>query len=389
MAGYISSNANRFYVAIEAAYGQAAPVTSGNRFPAVRLQAQQLLASGRRLDKTGTRTSMGTPTTSRRQTAFEARTYLTSWSGSGEPSYGPLFHAGLGAAPNLSSGLVVSSIQNNTQLQTTMAHGLSFGSGVSFNGEVRFVASVIDASTVVLNAPFSSAPAANAALATTITYPLAIALPSLTLYDYWDPVTAVSRIITGAAVDTLALSVDGDFHEFVFSGPACDLLDSSSFAGGVAGLASFPPEPPLAAFDYSIVPGHLGQVWLGSAPNQFFTLTSASIAVKNNIDVRNQEFGSSYPRAIAPGTRQIASTFTVFAQDDAQTTALYAAAKQRTPVQAMLQLGQQQNELMAVFMANVTPEIPNYDDSETRLQWTFKNNLAQGTAEDELFIAFA
>jgi hypothetical protein len=105
--------------------------------------------------------------------------------------------------------------------------------------------------------------------------------------------------------------------------------------------------------------------------------------------VRNQEFGSSYPSAIAPGMREVASKFTLFAQDDAQTTALYAAAKQRTPVQAMLQLGQQQGELMAVFMASVVPEIPNYDDSETRLQWAFKNNLAQGTAEDELFIAFA
>jgi hypothetical protein len=389
MGSYISSNANRFYVAVETTYGQAAAVTSGNRFPAVRLQGQQLLASGRRLDKTGTRTFLGTPSTARRQTAFEARTYLTSWSGSGEPSYGPLFHAGLGAAPNLSSGLVVASMLSNTQLQTTMAHGLSFGSGISYSGEIRFVTNVIDASTVTFNAPFTNTPAPNAALASAITYPLAIALPSVTLYDYWDPITAVSRIITGAAVDTLALSVDGDFHEFVFNGPACDLLDSSSFVGGDAGLSSFPAEPALADFDYSIVPGHLGEVWLGSTPNQFFTLTGASIAVKNNIDVRNQEFGSSYPSAIAPGMREVASKFTLFAQDDAQTTALYAAAKQRTPVQAMLQLGQQQGELMAVFMANVVPEIPNYDDSETRLQWAFKNNLAQGTAEDELFIAFA
>jgi len=33
--------------------------------------------------------------------------------------------------------------------------------------------------------------------------------------------------------------------------------------------------------------------------------------------------------------------------------------------------------------------VPNYDDSETRLQWQFRNNLAQGTANDEIFIAFA
>jgi hypothetical protein len=389
MANYISSNANRFYVAVEAVYGQAAPISAANRFPAVRLQAQQFLVAGRRLDKTGTRTFLGSPKTARRQTAFEARTYLTSWSGSGEPSYGPLFHAALGAQPNLSTGLSVASVENNIQIQTTMAHGLGFGSGISYGSEIRFVTNLIDASTFALNAPFSNTPAANAVLSPCITYPLAIALPSLTLYDYWDPVTAVSRLITGAAVDTFVMSVDGDFHEFVFSGPASDLLDSSSFAPGLAGLSSFPTEPALASFDYSIVPGHLGQAWLGSVPNQFFTLTGASIELKNNIDARNQEFGSSYPRAIAPGIRQIASTFTLFAQDDAQTTGLYVAAKHRTPVSAMLQLGQQAGQLMGVFMANVTPEIPHYDDSETRLRWTFKSNLAQGTSENEIYIAFA
>lgn len=388
MGNYISSNANRFYVAVETSYGQAASVSSANRFPAVRLQAQQLLASGRRLDKTGTRTFLGTPSTARRQTAFEARTYLTSWSGSGQPSYGPLFEAALGAQPSLSTGLSVASVQG-TQIQTTMAHGLSYGSALSYGGEIRFVTSVINTSTIAVNAPFTNTPATNAALASCITYPLAIGLPSLTVYDYWDPATAVSRMITGAAVDTLSLAVDGDFHEFVFAGPACDLLDSSSFVSGAAGLSSFPSEPTLATFDYSIVPGHLGQAWIGSAPNQFFTLTGASIEVKNNIDVRNQEFGSSYPRAIAPGEREVASTFTLFAQDDTQTTALYAAAKQRSPVTAMLQLGQQQGQLMALFMGNVTPEIPIYNDSETRLQWVFKNNLAQGTSENELYIAFA
>src|SRR5579863_4158688 len=107
MANYISSNANRFYIALETAYGQAAPVSSANRFPAVRLQAQQMLEMGRRLDKTGTRTFQGTPKTARRQTAFEARTYLTSWNGTAEPSYGPLFQAALGAQPSFNSGLVI------------------------------------------------------------------------------------------------------------------------------------------------------------------------------------------------------------------------------------------------------------------------------------------
>jgi len=192
-------------------------------------------------------------------------------------------------------------------------------------------------------------------------------------------------MVTGAGVDVLDITVNGDYHEFAFSGPAADLLDSTSDTGAIA----FPAEPAIGPFDYSIVPGHLGQVWLGSVDSQFLTLTSANIEVRNHMDVRNQEFGSSYPRAITPGIRQISSKFSVFAQDDDQTKGLYQAAKARTLISAMLQLGQQQGQLMGIFLPQVTPEIPVFNDSETRLQWEFHNNLAQGVSDDELFIAFA
>jgi len=389
MANYISSNANRFYVALEQNYGQAAAILAANRFPAVKLQVEQSLLYGKRLDKTGSRTFLGAPKTARRRTVFQVHTYLTSWSGAGQPSYGPLFQSATGGSPVLNAGLVVANVQSPTQLQTTAPHGLAFGTAVAFSNEIRFVTAVPDSTTIILNAPFSNQLTPNASLAQTVTYALATTLPSVTLYDYWDPLSAVSRVITGAVVDTLNLAVNGDYHEFVFTGPACDLLDSSSFVAGSAGLASFPSEPALGDFTYSIVPGQLGQVWLGSTPNQFFTLTQASLEIRNNIDVRNQEFGSSYPRAVAPGMREVVVNFALFAQDDTQTAALYAAAKQRGTISAMLQLGQQQSEIMGIFLPTVTPEIPAYIDSETRLQWQFKNNLAQGTADDEIYIAFA
>ncbi len=389
MGNYISSNANRFYVSVEAAYGQAGSIAPANRFPAVRLQAQQVLESARRMDKTGTRTFLGTPKTARRHTAFDARSYLTSWMGPGEPGYGPFFQAGMGSIPQFSGSLSVSAIPSGTQLQTTVPHNLLVGSAVSFNNEMRFVTSVIDAATIGINASFSISPTAGQTLAPAVTYRLTSTLPSITVYDYWDPVTAVSRVLTGAAVDMLDITVNGDYHEFAFSGPAADLLDSTSITQGASGMNAFPVEPSIGSFDYSIVPGHLGQVWLGNVDNQFFTLTSANIEVRNHIDVRNQEFGSSYPRAIAPGVRQISSKFSIFAQDDDQTKALYQAAKARSLISAMLQLGQQQGELMGIFLPQVTPEIPVFNDSETRLQWEFNSNLAQGTSDDELFIAFA
>ena len=386
---YISSNANRFYAAIEASYGQAAPVNAANRFPAVHLQAAQALERSKRLDKTGTRTFLGTPVTSRRNTVFEAKTYLTSWSGTAEPSYGPLFQCAMGGTPQICNGLVVATAPGPTQIQTTAAHGLSTGAALSYLNEIRFVTGVPDSFTLNLNAPFSNVPLENALLGTAISYGLSTTLPSMTLYDYWDPITAVSRVITGAGVNLLSIKVNGDFHEFSFSGPARDLLDSGSFAPGSAGLPSYPSEPVQSGFDYSIVPGHLGEVWIGSVADQFFTLTDATIEVNNNIALRNTEFGSSYPQAIVPGEREVASTFTLFAQDDSQTKALYIAAKDRALVSAMIQLGQQTGQIMGIFMPTVTPEIPDYVDSETRLQWQFKSNLAQGTAENEITIAFA
>ena len=389
MGTYISSNANRFYVALESSYGLAAAVTSVNRYPAVRLQAQQLIQLTKRLDKTGTRTFLGSPATARRQTAFETRTYLTSWNGGGQPGYGPLVQAALGAAPQISQGLTVASSASAAQFQTTNPHGLSPGAAVSSGFEIRFVITVPDQSTLVVNAPFSAPLAANSVLATALTYTLSTSLPTLTLYDYWDPAGAVSRVVTGAAVDTFEILVNGDYHEFVFSGPAGDLLNSSSFGANTAGLSNFPAEPALSVFDYSIVPGHLGQVWLGNPANQFSTLTQANIEIKNNVAMRDQEFGSSYPLGIAPGPREVISQFSLFAQDDAQTNALYAAAKLRAQMPAMLQLGQQEGQIMGIYLPSVTPEIPDYNDSETRLLWDFRNNLAQGAANDEIYVAFA
>ncbi len=389
MADYISSNANRFYAAVEGSYGQAAPVTAVNRFPAVRLHAHQSLLPGRRFDKTGTRTFMGYSSNSRRQTVFETQTYLTSWGGTAEPAYGPLFQAALGAPANLNTGLIIAAVQGPTQFQTAASHWLTAGSAISYGSEIRFVTNVLDSQTFQVNAPLTNSPQQGEGLSPTLTYRVATAPPSLTIYDYWDPATAVSRVIVGAGVDTMSIAVNGDFHEFTFSGPAADLLDSSSFVAGEGGLTTYPAEPALSSFDYSIVPGHLGEVWIGGSANQFFTLTGASIEVKNHLETRSQEFGSSYPRALAAGHREVSSKFRLLAQDDAQTVALYAGAKQRTPMPAMLQLGQQTGQLMAVYMPQIVPEIPFYVDSEVRLQWEFNNNLAQGVSDDEIFVAFA
>jgi hypothetical protein len=389
MACYISSNENRFYAGLETKYGTVANVAAANRFPAVSLTARQTPDRAQRRDKTGSRTYIGAAGIPRKKTDYEIKTYMTGWDGgTSPPPYGPLFQAALGSAPIIGQGGTVSSA-NGTHLQYSAAHGLAIGQAVRFGGELRFVSAIADAQSIILNAPFTLPPAGGAAMGPTMTYQPATDLPSVSIFDYWGPALAVQRVIAGAAVNKLRISVNADYHEFAFSGGAQDILDNASFSAGQGALTEFPPEPLLSDFDYSIIPGHLGQVWLGISPNQFFTLTSAEIELNNGIDLRVREFGANGPRCIAAGQRSVTMNFSLYEMEDAATQELYQAARQRSPISVMFQLGQQAGQLAGVYMKSVVPELPEFDDREVRLQWKFTGSRAQGTVDDELYVAFA
>jgi hypothetical protein len=389
MGCYVSSNNERIYVALESGYGQVPTITAANRIPLVRLGAKQVpVATGRR-DKTGSRTFVGLPNTIRKTSAFQLNTFMTAWADqTAAPTEGPLFQAALGAAPLLFAGGTVASVTSQTQLQFTGPHGLTAGQGVTSGPDMRFVASVENSTTVVLNAPFTTTPVAGAAIGATMTYKLAESLGSVSVFDYWDPSGALQRIVNGAAMDKVSIKVNGDFQEFEFAGPSQDLMDSVSFTSGEGGLTAFPAEPAQTGFDYTIVPGHLGQVWMGATANQFFTLTAAELTLENNIALRLHEFGSDFPRCISAGTRKIMLNVALFESADTQTAGMYQAARQRSPVSVMIQLGEQQQQLFGAYMPAMVPEVPEFDDGETRLQWRFQNSRGQGTVDDEFCIAF-
>jgi hypothetical protein len=386
---YISSNANRWYIGRESAYGLVPAIAPGNRIPAVKLTAQQQRAKSQRQDKTGSRTWQGFPAGMRLQTSYDMTTYMRDWPDpTTMPSHGPLFEAAMGAPGVLWSGNTANTGTTASTIAFVTPHGLVPGQAITSAGEIRFAAAIVDASTVVLNAPFSAAPALGAAIGPTATYNLAEQLPSFSIFDYWDPVTAVQRVLCGAAVSGFTVKLNGDFHQFDFKGPAQDLLDSSSFTTGQGGLTAFPAEPALDGFSYSPVPGNLGEVFLGVFPTQFCTVSAASIQIQNDLESRCQEFGTILPLAIAPGTRTVSVTLELFEKDDAATAALYQAARQQSPVGMMFQLGQIPGQLLGIYLKSLVPSVPQFDDSCSRLQWKFSEMRAQGTSEDEIVVAF-
>ena len=294
----------------------------------------------------------------------------------------------MGASPAMYAGGAAAAGSSGTSLVFAAPHGLVAGQGVSCNGEIRFVTAIVSATAVQVNAPFSSGPAAGTEIAPSISYFPATELPSASIFDYWDPSTALQRILCGAAVNRMTVTVNGDFHQFEFEGMAQDLIDSSSFAAGMGQLSSFPVEPVIGAFDYSIVPGNMGEAWLGSTPGQFYTITSGTFQLDNGLDLRSKEFGTNLPQAIAPGPRSVTAAFSLYELDDTATQGLYQAARQQSPVSVMFQLGQQTGQVVGVYMMSVVPVVPEFDDSDNRLQWKFQGSKAQGTTDNEIVVAF-
>lgn len=389
MGCYIASNDNRFYAAIESSYGLVPSIAASHRFSALSLSIRQDPDQAERRDKTGSRSFTGLAGPVRRRTRFQLRTYVSGvGSGGGGPAQGALVEAALGGDPQVWDGGTVAQVAG-TAIVFGGSHNLSPGQAVAFGGEIRFVLNTPDASTVILNAPFSMAPSAGSPLGRTTTYFPAKQPKSLSIFDYWDPPGAVQRILYGAGVDRMQIRVNGDYHEFLFSGEAADVIDSVSFVPGEGGLVAFPPEPAPAPFEAQVIPGHLGQAWLGAVPDRFFTLTGAEITVANNLDVRSRELGSVLPRCLVAGPRRVELDFDLYEEDDDATKALYQAARQRSPIEVMFQLGNASGQLCGVYLKSVIAEVPEFNDNERRLQWQFRRCRAQGIADDEIVVAFA
>jgi hypothetical protein len=84
----------------------------------------------------------------------------------------------------------------------------------------------------------------------------------------------------------------------------------------------------------------------------------------------------------------VTAAFDLFGLDDVATRELYQAARQQSPITVMFQLGELDGQVMAVNLKSVVPEVPEFDDSQNRMQWRFRASRAQGTADDEIAVAF-
>ncbi len=388
MSGFLLSSANRTFASLERNYGEAAALSSAQQIVASELKIDQTTVPSSRRDKSGSRTCTQLPS-GRRSTSFELRSFVTSQNRNGLPFCDSLFSAAMGASAVLSEPATVASSSASQVVTTMQPHGLSVGSGVAFGGEIRFVTAVPSTVSVQLSAPFSTAPGQNSVLLPTSTYRLSTSLPSITLFDFWGSLGAFSRVLSGAVVNEFEIDVTGDRHRLSWTGNAADVIDSAAFVSGEAGLSVCPELPTQSPIDYSIVPGQLGQVWLGNPASLAYTVTQAVIRLRNNVVLRDREMGTGLASGFIPGRRVVEADISLLAQDDTTTAELYQIARDRGNVSLLLQLGQQAGQMMAAYLPCMVPSIPTYEDAGQWLAWRFTNSQAIGQADDELYLAFA
>ena len=259
MADCVLSNQNRFYVEREASFGSVPSITATNRISALKLGIRQQLELRQRRDKTGGRTYVGVSPGGRRTTEFNLQTYLIeNTAPSSPPLFGPMVEAAMGAAPISFGGSTAGIGSTTSQIVFSSSHGLVKGQAFVFSGELRFVDTIVDSTTVQVNAPFSAAPSSGNPLDGTVSYFPAGELPSVSVFDYWDPAGAVDRILVGGSCGRFQVKINADYHELEFAGEAQDVIDTESFTSGQGGLASFPAEPAVVG---NMPPPRFPAIW--------------------------------------------------------------------------------------------------------------------------------
>ncbi|MEP7361798.1 MAG: hypothetical protein ABI972_00965, partial [Acidobacteriota bacterium] len=390
MSCFIASNQNRVYGALESAFGTAATVDGSDRLPLSAFRLRQLRVISNRNDKTGSRTYPGAPSNGRESAALQVGCYLTEWdTETGYPPLHDLMQSVTGGAVRVCAANVVQAITGGQTISTVQPHGLSSGQGISSGGEIRFVDAILDSSTVALNAPFAGPIEIGQAVGRTVTYTLGDDLKSLTAYDYWDPQSAVQRAVAGVVFNELRVNINGDYHEMAFSGEGRTFFDSSTFVGGIAGLTEYPPEPIVDQYSVSLIPGTLGQAWIGSTASQSYNVLLGAVRMSNNIDYRRREFGPSVAGCVAGGIRDIRVDLRLSANSSSDMSALFSASRTREPIPIMFQLGESMGQLCGLYLKSVVPEVPSFEDTQTKLEWMIRDARAQGNHNDELSIAFA
>ena len=208
--------------------------------------------------------------------------------------------------------------------------------------------------------------------ATSVTYALADAHPSLSIYNYRSPSTMTQKVAFGAIVQSMRCSFGDDVPTMDFSGQArwvldslqmVDLLNGATGKGGLTG-ATFPSEPASPVTNGDMAIGFTGVITIDS--NTYSSLRAGSIAMDMARELPQNIFNSYFPGGPAADLRSIGLDFRLDDEDDSDLNSLKLKAINGTHVDIIFQIGTVAGNIWTWNLNNCILGAPDDDDSERK-----------------------
>jgi len=235
---------------------------------------------------------------------------------------------------------------------------------------------------------------ATVSAGTSVTYNLADAVKSFTLWRFRTPASVMQQVAFGCVVNDATFNLGQDIAQWSTSGECIWVLDSVNFSGtdstGKGGLTAFPSEPSNPVTNGGIIAGFTGQATFDS--NTLANIRTATLKITTGNAIVKDTFGKYYGDSAEGDMRNVALSFSLYDDDASGTTNLYQKAISKTPIDVTLQIGTVTGNKWTFTVKGVQLAVPSLDDGQRRWSATFGDSQASGssiTALDEVSLTIS
>jgi hypothetical protein len=239
--------------------------------------------------------------------------------------------------------------------------------------------------------------AGNVVASTSVTYSLADAHPSLSIWDFRTPAAMTQQVAFGSIVTQVRMDFGDPAPIIDFSGESKWVLDSPQYdvltdgdpaKGGLtdAGQATFPTEPTSPATNGDMAIGFTGAITLNGI--SYTTLRRGSIAIATARELPKDVFNNYYPTSPAADIRDVTGEFSLDDTDSSDLDTLKQKARDKEGVTLIFQIGLNAGNIWKWTLKNCLMDF-QYDDSQRKygLAFTYTAHASSITALDEVELA--
>lgn len=296
------------------------------------------------------------------------------------PDHDEVLEHGFGTKTNVTAATTVASAPTINGATLTSGASMAVGNPIlitlstgSVGKYVRWLTTVAGA-VVTWEPALPSAPVATDTVKCCIGYSLATAIAkSLNIGHY---LTSLSYQGYGAVVDSLKIQFDANNEVFwEVSGPMQRRVRNAATAqpGAFTTVGTTPPS------------GLTGGQFINGTLVDYI---KAEFAITNGMALDNYAGGTAQARAFyRQGTRDVGVTLNTMVSDDAT---LITVAENTTDTTVLVQSGDTEGSIIAVYCPTVEFDVPDDQDNEEEMEWAYKGMAKSVIAGNkEIFLAVA